>query len=55
MYAFMKELVQEHYRTFDPDHERSVLDLYFREMKKAETKDEPTFFFCKKKHVTIAS
>lgn len=47
MYAFMKKIVEEHYRTFDPNHERSVLDIYFHEMKKAEQNDEPSFFFCK--------
>lgn len=47
MYAFMKKIVEEHYQTFDPNHERSVLDIYFHEMRKTQENNEPSFFFCK--------
>lgn len=30
---FMKNLIDEQYRTYDENHERHFLDLYFKEMK----------------------
>lgn len=33
---FMKKLIDEQYRTFDENHDRHFLDLYFKEMKAKE-------------------
>lgn len=41
-----QEIIDEQIRTFDENHERSFLDLYIREMKEAEKKQENTTFFC---------
>lgn len=32
-YEFMKNLIDEQYRTYSENHERHFLDLYFKEMK----------------------
>lgn len=32
-HQFMKDLIDEQYRTYDENHERHFLDLYFKEMK----------------------
>lgn len=37
-YNFMKNLVDEQYKTYDENHERHFLDLYFKEMKAKEAK-----------------
>ncbi|KAG4077443.1 hypothetical protein HA402_002870 [Bradysia odoriphaga] len=35
-YEFMKMFIDEQYRTYDDNHERHFLDVYFKEMKAAE-------------------
>lgn len=35
-YEFMKTIIDEQYRTYDENHERHFLDVYFKEMKAAE-------------------
>lgn len=44
---FIIELIQgfvdEQYKSFDPNHERHFLDMYFKEMLNAKTKEQSTF------------
>lgn len=56
-YSFMKQLIDEQYRSYDENHERHFLDLYFKEMKSEQQNKyfKNADFGCTKSGVTFNS
>lgn len=56
-YKFMKELIDEQYKTYDENYERHFLDLYFKEMKSQQPNKnfKHADFDCKKNGKNVSS